>query len=61
MVVTEVVPDKVVLHPLVLLSVADHFSRMGKTFEHVPTEIGAKEAEEVGGGCDMILGRFLFS
>ena len=51
---TEVVPDKVVLHPLVMLSVEDHFSRMGKTFEHVPTEIGAKEAEEVGGGCDMI-------
>ena len=33
---TEVVLDKVVLHPLVLLSVANHFSRMGKTFEHVP-------------------------
>ena len=30
MVVSEVVLDKVVLHPLVLLSVADHFSRMGK-------------------------------
>ena len=54
MVVTEVVPDNVVVRPLVLLSVVDHFSRMGKTFEHVPTEIGAKEAEEVGGGCDMI-------
>ena len=25
-----------------------------KTFKHVPTEIGVKEAEEVGGGCDMI-------
>merc|ERR1712192_143915 len=91
--VTEVVLDKVVVHPLVLLSVVDHFSRMGKignqkrvvglllgswsskgildiansfaipfdeddkdrdgsstdkTFEHVPTEIGAEEAEEVG-------------
>ena len=51
---TEFVLNKVVLHPLVMLSVPDHFSRMGKTFEHVPTEIGAKEAEEVGGGCDMI-------
>ena len=30
MVVTEFVLDKVVLHPLVLLSLADHFSRMGK-------------------------------
>ena len=30
MVVTEVVPDNVVVHPLVLLSVVDHFSRMGK-------------------------------
>jgi len=30
MVVTEVVLDKVVVHPLVLLSVVDHFSRMGK-------------------------------
>merc|ERR1712112_658748 len=28
--VTEVVLDKVVVHPLVLLSVVDHFSRMGK-------------------------------
>ena len=28
--VTEFVLDKVVLHPLVLLSLADHFSRMGK-------------------------------
>lgn len=27
MVVTEVVLDKVVVHPLVLLSVVDHFSR----------------------------------
>ena len=54
MVVTELFLKKVVLHPLVMLNVSDHFSRMGKTFEHVPTEIGAKEAEEVGGGCDMI-------
>merc|ERR1712227_77195 len=30
MTVTEVVLDKVVVHPLVLLSVVDHFSRMGK-------------------------------
>jgi len=30
MVVTEVALDKVVVHPLVLLSVVDHFSRMGK-------------------------------
>ena len=30
MVVSEAVLDKVVLHPPVLLSVADHFSRMGK-------------------------------
>ena len=30
MVVTEVFPDNVVVHPLVLLSVVDHFSRMGK-------------------------------
>jgi len=30
MVVTEIVLDKVVVHPLVLLSVVDHFSRMGK-------------------------------
>ena len=54
MVVTELVLNKVLLHPLFMLSVPDHFSQMGKTFEHVPTEIGAKEAEEVGGGCDMI-------
>jgi 26S proteasome regulatory subunit N8 len=30
MVLTEVALDKVVVHPLVLLSVVDHFSRMGK-------------------------------
>ena len=30
MVVTEVVPDNVVVRPLVLLSVMDHFTRMGK-------------------------------
>jgi len=30
MVVTEVALDKVVVHPLVLLSVVDHFNRMGK-------------------------------
>ena len=32
----------------------DDGSPTEKTFEHVPTEIGAEEAEEVGGGCDMI-------
>ena len=32
----------------------DDGSPTEKTFEHVPTEIGAEEAEEVGGGCDVI-------
>ena len=30
----------------------DDGSPTEKTFEHVPTEIGAEEAEEVGGGWD---------
>ncbi|KAK4336838.1 hypothetical protein RND71_043899 [Anisodus tanguticus] len=79
--VTNLAVNKVIVHPLVLLSVVDHFNRMGKivvidakpkdlglpteayysveevhddgtptskTFEHVLSEIGAEEAEEVG-------------
>ena len=34
MTVTEVVLDKVVVHPLVLLSVVDHFSRLTQAFKH---------------------------
>jgi len=32
--VTDVVVEKVVVHPLVLLSVVDHFNRMGKIGSH---------------------------
>ena len=35
MTVTEVVLDKVVVHPLVLLSVVDHFSRLTWPFKHI--------------------------
>ena len=49
MVVTEVVPDNVV----VIEVIHDDVSRTEKTFKHVPTEIGAEEAEEVGAVGDV--------